>query len=70
MADLHRLPLRGHDLPCPRPRKARVYSCATGNRRYWYWEHECPSEYVAEGGIPAWEDAFWAALGHVKRCCP
>lgn len=68
MADLHRLPLRGHDLPETRPRKARVWSGTVGNGRYWYWEHSCSFGYVAMGSIPTWENAFWDALGHVKRC--
>lgn len=69
MADLHRLPLLGHDPPCPRPRKARVYSFTVGNGRYWSWEHRCSSfGYEAVAGHDTWPVAYWAALHHVKRC--
>lgn len=66
MSDLHRLPLRGHDLPeAPRRARVQVRSYTVGNSRFWYWEHACGYGVSDHTG---WESAFWWADRHVRQC--
>lgn len=68
MADLHHMPLRGHDLPeaAPPPVKAEVYKNGLG----WNWRHACPGPWApaVDMGFTLWGDAYAVALSHVKRC--
>lgn len=71
MADVHRLPLRGHGLPLAADlrrqvrAKARVRKSAIG----WYWRHDCGPGEVSEMLIPDHALAVARAVAHVKRCC-
>ncbi|ONK10350.1 hypothetical protein STBA_10720 [Streptomyces sp. MP131-18] len=70
MADIHRLPLLGHDLELPAPERERVKVYKDGP--YWTSEHRCPGRprSAPKYGYPqaSWREAFDLALTHVKRC--
>lgn len=69
MADIHVLPLRGHDLPPVRLYvRARVFRIAPG---LWTWEHHCDHDTnrVSLVTLPSQGAAFRRAWSHMRGCC-
>lgn len=59
MSDLHRLPLRGHDMPSVR---AKVF---TTSPRHWYWRYQGNHEY-RHGPFGSQAEAFGSAWHAVE----
>lgn len=65
MADVHALPLLGHDLPeFAAPQAAEKVKVFKDNDR-WCWYHQCGE--ARDWGF--WETAYHGAVSHARRCC-
>lgn len=80
MADLHHMPLLGHDLPAYEPevfevsreqwlamnKRARVYKAGP----HWTWDHWCAWKNHTTNGYPhdTQDSAFFFAWDHVVGC--
>lgn len=55
MSDLHRLPLRGHDIQLPPRVRARVFRAG----HQWYWRYTTSVLY--HGPFASWDEAYASA---------
>lgn len=71
MADIHPLPLLGHDLPLAADLRRQVRAKARVRRvgKYWSWRHDCGDRYTSVTCIPDYVMAVSMAAQHVKQCC-
>lgn len=71
MADIHSMPLRGHDLPLAADLRRMVRHKARVYKRWgsWNWDHDCGECRRTGLMLPTYDMAVREAVNHVKRCC-